>query len=223
MTVKLFFQAILKFVLGVALVGVLIFLPAGTLDYINGWLFMAILFVPMFIAGIVMMFVNPKLLEKRLNAKEKQKEQDAVVKLSGLMFIAGFVVAGLGKRFGWYMLPMGAAATFAVLFLAAYVLYAEVLRENTYLSRTIEVQQNQTVIDTGLYGIVRHPMYSVTLILFLSMPLVLGSVYSFAVFMAYPFIIAKRIRNEEEFLKRELAGYSEYMQKVKYRLIPFVW
>ena len=223
MTVKLFFQAILKFVLGVALVGVLIFLPAGTLDYINGWLFMAILFVPMFVAGIIMMFVNPELLKKRLNAKEEQKEQDTVVKLSGLMFIAGFVVAGLGKRFGWYMLPMNAVIVFAAIFLVAYILYAEVLRENTYLSRTIEIQENQKVIDTGLYGIVRHPMYSVTLLLFLSMPLVLGSVYAFVIFLAYPFIIAKRIKNEENLLKKELAGYTEYTEKVKYRLIPFIW
>lgn len=223
MTFKLFIQAILKFSLGAFLVGALIFLPAGTLDYLNGWLFMAILFVPMFVAGIVMMFVNPELLKKRLNAKEKQKEQDTVVKLSGLMFIAGFVVAGLGRRFGWYMLPIGAVIAFAVIFLIAYILYAEVLRENTYLSRTIEVQENQKVIDTGLYGIVRHPMYSATLLLFMSMPLVLGSVYAFIIFLAYPFIIAARIKNEEELLKKELAGYNEYIQKVKYRLIPFVW
>ncbi len=223
MTFKLFIQAILKFVLGVVLVGVLIFLPAGTLDFINGWIFMGILFVPMFVAGIVMMFINPELLKKRLNAKEKQKEQDIVVKLSGLMFIAGFVVAGLGRRFGWYTLPMGAVIAFSIVFLVAYILYAEVLRENTYLSRTIEVQENQKVIDTGLYGIVRHPMYSVTLLLFLSMPLVLGSVYAFAIFLAYPFIITKRIKNEEIFLKKELAGYGEYTEKVKYRLIPFVW
>ena len=223
MTIKLFFGAILKFVLGVILVGILIFLPAGTLDYINGWIFMGILFVPMFVAGVIMMFVNPELLKKRLNAKEKQKEQDTVVKLSGLMFIAGFVVAGLGKRFGWYMLSMSAVTVFSAVFLAAYFLYAEVLRENTYLSRTIEVQENQKVIDTGLYGIVRHPMYSVTLRLFLSMPLVLGSVYAFMIFLVYPFIIAKRIKNEENLLKKELAGYIEYTEKVKYRLIPFVW
>ncbi|MBQ8869120.1 MAG: isoprenylcysteine carboxylmethyltransferase family protein [Oscillospiraceae bacterium] len=223
MTVKLFFGAITKFVLGVVLVGALIFLPAGTLNYLSGWIFMGILFVPMFVAGIIMMFVNPELLKKRLNAKEKQKEQNLVVKLSGLMFIVGFVVAGLGKRFGWYMLPMSATIVFAVVFLVAYILYAEVLRENTYLSRTIEVRENQKVIDTGLYGIVRHPMYSVTLLLFLSMPLVLGSVYAFVIFLAYPFIIAKRIKNEENLLKKELAGYTEYTEKVKYRLIPFVW
>ncbi len=223
MTVKLFFQAILKFLLGVVLVGVLIFLPAGTLSYKNGWLFMGILFVPMFLAGIVMMFKNPDLLKKRLRAKETQNEQSLVVKLSGLMFLIGFVVAGLGVRFGWYTLPRSVVIGAAVVFLAAYALYAEVLRENTYLSRTIEVQENQKVIDTGLYGIVRHPMYSVTLLLFLSMPIVLGSVYSFLIFLAYPFLIAKRIKNEEAFLEKELDGYREYRQKVKYRLIPFIW
>lgn len=223
MTVKLFFNALAKFALGVMLVGLLIFLPAGTFSYFNGWLFMAILFIPMFLAGIVMMFKNPELLNKRLSAKEKQKEQSVVVKLSGLMFIAGFVVAGLGYRFDWYSLPTGVSIGGAVAFLVAYVLYAEVLRENTYLSRTIEVQENQKVIDTGLYSVVRHPMYSVTLLLFLSMPIVLGSLYSFIIFLSYPFIIAKRIRNEEELLEKELNGYREYKQKVKFRLIPFIW
>ncbi len=223
MTVKLFIQAITKFLLGVVLVGLLIFLPAGTFSFFNGWLFMGILFIPMFLAGIVMMTKNPKLLESRLDAKEEQKEQSLVVKLSGLMFLAGFIVAGLGFRFNWYTLPKSVVIGAAVLFLVAYSLYAEVLRENTYLSRTIEVQENQKVIDTGLYGIVRHPMYSVTLLLFLSMPLVLGSIYSFLIFLVYPFIIAKRIRNEEEFLEKELDGYREYKQKVKYRLIPFIW
>ena len=223
MTRKLFIQAILKFIFGVILVGLLIFLPAGTLGFFNGWLLMGILFIPMFLAGIVMMFKNPNLLKSRLNAKEKQREQSAVVKLSGLMFLAGFIVAGLNFRFAWLLLPKGVAIGASLVFLVAYILYAEVLRENTYLSRTIEVQENQKVIDTGLYGIVRHPMYSVTLLLFLSMPLVLGSVYSFLVFLAYPFIIAKRIKGEEEFLEKELDGYREYKQKVKYRLIPFVW
>ena len=223
MTRKLFIHAILKFIFGVILVGLLIFLPAGTLAFFNGWLLMGILFVPMFLAGIVMMFKNPNLLKSRLNAKEKQREQSAVVKLSGLMFLAGFIVAGLNFRFAWLLLPKGVAIGASLVFLVAYILYAEVLRENTYLSRTIEVQENQKVIDTGLYGIVRHPMYSVTLLLFLSMPLVLGSVYSFLVFLAYPFIIAKRIKGEEEFLEKELDGYREYKQKVKYRLIPFVW
>ncbi len=220
---KLFFQAVAKFLLGVGLVGVLIFLPAGTLGFANGWLLMGILFVPMFLAGLVMLFANPDLLKSRLNAKEKQKEQDLVVKLSGVMFLAGFVVAGLGYRFGWYTLPKWAVICAAVLFVAAYMLYAEVLRENIYLSRTIEVREGQRVVDTGLYGIVRHPMYSATLLLFLSMPLVLGSVYAFAIFLAYPFIIAKRIKHEEAFLERELDGYREYKQKVKYRLIPFIW
>ena len=223
MTKKLFIEAITKFVLGVVLVGLLIFLPAGTISFFNGWLLMGILFVPMFLAGIVMMLKNPNLLKSRLNAKEKQQEQSLVVKLSGLMFLAGFVVAGLGVRFGWHMLPKSVAVAAAVAFLIAYLLYAEVLRENTYLSRTIEVQENQKVIDTGLYGIVRHPMYSVTLLLFLSMPVVLGSIYSFVIFLAYPLIIAKRIKNEEEFLEKELEGYREYKQKVKYRLVPFVW
>lgn len=223
MTAKLFFQAIAKFMAGVVLVGLPIFLSAGTFSFFNGWLLMGILFVPMFLAGIVMMLKNPELLQKRLNAKEKQEEQSVVIKLSGLMFLCGFIVSGLGFRFSWYILPRNVVLVFAVLFLLAYILYAEVLRENTYLSRTIEVQENQKVIDTGLYGIVRHPMYSATLLLFLSMPLVLGSVYSFLIFLAYPFIIAKRIKGEEEFLEKELAGYRVYKQKVKYRLIPFIW
>ena len=223
MTVKLFISAMAKFILGVVLVGLLVFLPAGTLLFFNGWLFMAILFVPMFFAGIVMMVKNPSLLKSRLGARESQKEQGLVVKLSGLMFLSGFTVAGLSFRFGWFLLPRGISIAAAAVFLIAYLLYAEVLRENTYLSRTIEVQENQRVIDTGLYGIVRHPMYSATLLLFLSMPIVLGSVYSFLIFLAYPFIIAKRIKHEEEFLEKELDGYREYKEKVRYRLIPFVW
>ena len=223
MVTKLFIQAISKFLLGVILVGALIFWPAGTFAYFNGWLFMGILFVPMFVAGIVMMFVNSDLLKRRLEAKEEQKDQSMVVKLSGLMFLVGFMVAGFGVRFEWYSLSKEVVIGAAVVFLIAYVLYAEVLRENTYLSRTIKVEENQKVIDTGLYGIVRHPMYSVTLLLFLAMPLVLGSIYSFLIFLVYPFIIAKRIKGEEELLERELEGYSAYKQKVKYRLIPFVW
>ena len=223
MTKKLFMQAVTKYLLGVVLVGLLIFLPAGTFSFFNGWLFMGILFIPMFFAGMVMMIKNPNLLKSRLGAKEKQEEQSIVVKLSGVMFLAGFIIAGLGYRFGWYTLPKTIVIGAAVVFLFAYILYAEVLRENTYLSRTIEIQENQKVIDTGLYGIIRHPMYSVTLLLFLSMPLVLGSIYSFLIFMLYPFIIAKRIKGEEEFLERELNGYREYKQKVKYRLIPFIW
>ena len=220
---KLFAEAIAKFALGVVLVGVLIFLPAGTLHYWGGWLLMGILFVPMFAAGLVMLAKNPDLLRSRLDAKEKQKDQQLVVKLSGLMFLAGFVVAGLGVRFGWYILPRWVSLCAAAAFLLAYVLYAEVLRENTYLSRTIEVQQGQKVIDTGLYGMVRHPMYSATLLLFLAMPLVLGSVYAFVIFLAYPFIIAARIRGEEAFLEQELEGYAAYKQKVKCRLVPLIW
>ena len=223
MTAKLFLQAIIKFLLGVILVGLLIFLPAGTLFFWNGWLFMGILFIPMFFAGLIMMWKNPNLLKSRLSAKEKLKEQGLVIKLSGLMFILGFLIAGFGVRFSWYTLPLPVVIAAAVLFLLAYALYAEVLRENAYLSRTITVQDGQKVIDTGLYGIVRHPMYSITLLLFLSMPLVLGSIFSFPVFLAYPFIIAKRIKSEEDFLEKELPGYTEYKEKVKYRLIPFIW
>ena len=221
MTKKLCFEAIGKFTAGVFLVGALLFLPAGTVEYSGGWLLMGILFIPMFLAGLVMMAKNPNLLRSRLNAKEK--EQDQVVKLSGLMFLVGFILAGLDFRFGWSELPFAVNWIGAVLYLSAYVLYAEVLRENTWLSRTIEVQENQTVVSTGLYGIVRHPMYAVTLLLFLSMPLVLGSIPALPVFLFYPFIIAKRIRNEEEVLSRELPGYREYLQKVRWRLIPYIW
>lgn len=223
MSGKLFCQAVVKFALGAVLVGLLIFLPAGTLRYWNGWLLMGILFVPMFFAGIVMMLKNPKLLKKRLNARETQAEQSLVIKLSGLMFVCGFVLAGLNFRLRWLILPDWTAWAAAVVFLLSYLLYAEVLRENAYLSRTVEVQEEQRVIDTGLYGVVRHPMYAATLALFLSMPLVLGSLPSFAVFLAYPLIIARRIRNEEEVLRQGLAGYAEYTGRVKYRLIPFLW
>lgn len=223
MNVKLFFEAIIKIILGVVLVGLLIFLPAGTLNYFNGWLLMGILFIPMFIAGIVMMIKNPELLKRRLDAKEKIGEQKSVIKLSGLMFIVGFIIAGLDYRFSLLPLPSFISIIGSILFIISYVLYAEVLRENTYLSRTIKVEKNQKVIDTGLYSIVRHPMYMATLILFLSMPLVLGSIISFLVFLIYPFIIIKRLKNEEEFLEKELDGYSEYKKKVKYRLIPFIY
>ena len=223
MTRKLFVQAIFKFLAGVALLFLLIFLPAGTLDYWNAWLLMGILFVPMFLAGIVMMCKNPKLLRKRLNAKEKEDEQSLVIKLSALMFLLGFVTAGLNFRFQWIVLPAWVSWAAAVVFLLSYLLYAEVLRENTYLSRTVEVQENQTVIDTGLYGIVRHPMYSATIILFLSMPLVLDSLISFVIFLIYPAIIAKRIRNEENVLEDGLTGYAEYKKNVKYKVIPFLW
>lgn len=223
MTTNLFIQAITKFIFGFLLIGLLIFFPAGTLSYFNGWLFMGILFIPMFIAGVVLMIKNPYLLKIRLHAKEKLNEQGFVIKLSALMFTTGFVVAGLGYRLHWFMLPISVSLIASFVFLIAYVLYAEVLRENTYLSRTIEVQENQTVIDTGLYGIVRHPMYSVTLLLFLSVPFVLGSVYTFIIFLVYPFIIVNRIKGEEKFLEKELRGYKQYKQKVKFRLIPFIW
>lgn len=223
MTKKLFIQAMVKFLSGVLLVGLLIFLPAGTLSFWKGWLLMGILFIPMFIAGIIMLIKNPELLRKRLNAREQQTEQKQVIKLSGLMFILGFLLAGLDYRFTWYPLPDLVSRAAAVMFLLAYLMYAEVLRENTYLSRTVEVQQGQQMIDTGLYGIVRHPMYSATVLLFLSIPLVLGSVISFVVFLIYPVVIAKRIRNEEKILEDGLAGYSEYKKRVKYKLIPFIW
>ena len=223
MSVKLFFEAILKFLLGVILIGLLIFLPAGTLEYINGWIFMGVLFIPMLIAGIVMMIKNPKLLAKRLDVKEKQKEQGLLIKLSGLMFVVGFVLAGLDFRFKWIELPQLVTYIASGLFLLSYIMWAEVLRENTYLSRTIKVEEGQTVVDTGLYGIVRHPMYTATIVLFLSMPLVLGSLVSFFVFLIYPILIIFRIINEEKLLEEELVGYKEYEKKVKYRIIPFIW
>jgi len=223
MTKELFVQAISKFTLGIIIVGLLIFGTAGTTAFWNGWLFMGVLFIPMFFAGIVMMIKNPELLKKRLNAKEKQSEQSMVIKLSGLMFLSGFVVAGLNYRFNWHMLPAKISKGAAVVFLLAYLFYAEVLRENTYLSRMIEVQEDQKVIDTGLYSIVRHPMYGATVPLFLTMPLILGSLFSFVIFLVYPLIIAKRIKSEEMLLASELEGYFEYQKKVKYRLIPFVW
>lgn len=223
MNMKLFIGALTKFLLGIVLLVILIFVPAGCFRYYNGWLFMGVLFIPMFIAGVVMMIKNPSLLEKRLDAKEKEKEQSLVVKLSGLMFLAGFIVAGLDFRFGWSHLPKAVCIGACIVFLTGYALYAVVLRQNTYLSRTIQVQENQKVVDTGLYGIVRHPMYFATLLMFLSMPLILGSVFSFIIFLAYPVIIAKRIKNEESLLEKELKGYREYKQKVRYRIFPFIW
>ncbi len=223
MTVTLLFQAILKFLLGLVLIGLLLFLPAGTLRYWNAWMFLGILFIPMFAAGIVMMCKSPELLKKRLNAKETEGEQKRVIAWSALMFLAAFVLAGLNYRFQWLILPDWVSWAGAGLFLAAYALYGEVLRENEYLSRTIEVQENQKVIDTGLYGIVRHPMYAATLILFLSMGWVLGSPLSFAVLLLYLPIIAKRMKNEEKVLEAGLQGYTAYKQKVKYKVIPYVW
>ena len=223
MDLKLFGQALAKFLLGAVLVGVLIFLPAGTLRYPQGWLLMLLLFVPMFLAGLVMMARAPELLRKRLQAREQENEQKQVVALSGLMFLAAFVLAGLNFRFHWCVLPPWLVWTAAGLFLLAYALYAEVLRENAYLSRTIEVQEGQKVVDTGLYGLVRHPMYAVTLLLFLSMPLILASPFSFAVMLLYLPIIVKRIRNEEKVLAEGLEGYRDYMKKVRWRLLPFIW
>ena len=223
MTTALFFEALFKFFIGMLLVGLLLFLPAGTLHFMNGWLFMGILFLPMFFAGILMMLKNPGLLKNRLEAKEKQKDQGLLIKLCGLMFLTGFLTAGLGIRFHWYLLPKSVSLAASGIFLFSYLLYGEVLRENTYLSRTIKVQENQQVISSGLYGIVRHPMYSTTLLLFLSIPLILGSIYAFFIFLIYPFLIAERIKGEECFLEKELPGYSDYMKKVKYRLIPFLW
>ena len=219
----LFIQAISKFLAGLVLVGLLLFLPAGSLHYWQAWLLIGILFVPMFIAGLVMMGRNPDLLRKRLDAREKESEQKTVVALSGLLFIASFAVAALNWRFQWWVLPSWAVWVAAGLFLLSYLLYAEVLRENTYLSRTIEVQENQKVIDTGLYGIVRHPMYMATTVLFLTMPLVLASPISFFIMLGYLPVIAKRIRNEEKVLEEGLEGYSEYKEKVKYRILPLIW
>ena len=216
-------QALVKYFLGVMLMGILIFLPAWSFHYWQGWLLMGILFVPMFVAGLVMMAKDTDLLRKRLNAKEQEEEQKTVVKLSGLLFIAAFVVAGLNWRFGWWTLPDWAVWVAAGLFLASYLLYAEVLRENSYLSRTIEVQENQKVIDTGLYGIVRHPMYMATTILFLAMPLVLASPISFILMLGYIPLIVKRIKNEEKVLEDGLEGYVEYKKKVKYRILPYIW
>ncbi len=220
---KLLLNGLIKFTCGLLLVGLLIFLPAGTLAFAKGWLLMGLLFGPMLIAGFVMFFKTPDFLAKRLDVKEKRGSQKGVVGFSGLMFIAGFVVAGLDFRFGWSVMPMPVTITASVLFLASYALYAEVMRENAYLSRTIKVEEGQKVVDTGLYGIVRHPMYMATLLLFTMMPIVLGSWYALMVFALYPPIIVARLLDEEELLTRELPGYAEYKQKVKYRILPYVW
>ena len=220
---KLLLSALTKFTCGLLLVGLMLFLPAGTLAYPYGWLLVGLLFGPMLIAGFVMLFRSPEFLAKRLDAKEKQAAQKGVLAFSALMFIAGFVVAGLDFRFGWSRMPFWVTVTASVLFLIAYVLYAEVMRENAYLSRTIKVEEGQKVVDTGLYGIVRHPMYAVTVLLFLMMPLVLGSWYALIAFAFYPVIIIVRLADEEKLLTRELPGYADYKKKVKYRLIPFIW
>ncbi len=223
MTSKLFIQALIKFFLGVIVISLLLFVPAGSFHYCQGWLLMGILFVPMFIAGLILMAKNPELLQKRLDAKEDQKEQKSVVALSGLLFVAAFIIAGLNWRYQWFLLPNWVVWVAMVLFILSYLMYAEVLRENTYLSRTVEVQDNQKVIDTGLYGIVRHPMYTATTLLFLTMPLVLGSLFSFLIMLLYIPLIVKRIRNEETVLEEGLEGYKEYKQKVKYKVLPYVW
>lgn len=220
---KLVVEALTKFACGLLLVGLLIFLPAGTLAYTCGWLLLGLLFAPMLIAGFAMLFKFPELLKKRLDVKEKQAAQKGVVAFSGLMFIAGFIVAGLDFRFDWSTMPDWVVIAASVLFLIAYALYAEVMRENAYLSRTIKVEEGQTVVDTGLYGIVRHPMYAVSILLFLMMPLVLGSWYALIVFAFYPAVIVVRLTDEEALLTRELPGYAEYKQRVKYRMIPFIW
>ena len=220
---KLLVQALTKFFAGLFLVAVLVFLPAGTLDYWHGWLFLGVLFFPMTVLGFVLLVKSPELLRKRLQTKEKEGAQKKVVALSGLMFLVGFLLCGLNVRFGWFLLPKWAALFASVVFLIGYGMYGEVLRENAYLARTVEVQEGQKLIDTGLYGVVRHPMYAATILMFLSMPLILGSVISFVIFLAYPLILAKRIRNEEEVLRGGLAGYPEYCNRVKYRMIPYLW
>jgi len=220
---KLLTEALAKFTCGLLMVGLLIFLPAGTFGYTYGWLLMGLLFGPMLIAGFVMLFKSPGFLKKRLDAKEKQRTQKGVVAFSGLIFIVGFVVAGLDFRFGWSYMPDWVVTVASALFLVSYALYAEVMRKNAYLSRTVRVEEGQTVVDTGLYGIVRHPMYAVTILLFLMIPLVLGSWYALIAFAFYPAVIVIRLKDEEELLTRELPGYTEYKQKVKYRIIPYIW
>lgn len=220
---KLLMNGLLKFTCGLLLIAFLLFLPAGTLRYSYGWLLIGLLFAPMLIAGFVMFFKSPEFLAKRLDVREKQGTQKGVVAASGLMFLAGFVVAGLDFRFGWSWMPMPVTVIASVLFLGAYGLYAEVMRENAYLSRTVKVEEGQKVVDTGLYGIVRHPMYMATILLFLMMPIVLGSWYALIVFALYPAIIIVRLKDEEDLLTRELPGYAEYQKKVKYRIIPFIW
>lgn len=223
MNIKLFFEAIIKYLLGVILVGLTIFLSANTLNFPNGWLIMCLLFIPMFIAGIIMMLKNPELLKNRLNAKEEEKEQKQLIALSGIMFLTGFILAGLNFRYKWIEMPTIIVIISSIIFLISYILYAEVLRENAYLSRKIEVQKEQKVIDTGLYKTVRHPMYTATIFLFLSIPLILGSLPSFIIFLMYPFIIIKRLNEEEKVLEKDLKGYKEYKNKVKYKLIPFIF
>ncbi|WP_407393876.1 methyltransferase family protein [Methanobrevibacter sp.] len=220
---ELFSQALTKFLFGLIIICLLLFIPAGSLNYYNGWLFIALLFVPMLIAGIIMFIKSPDLLKRRLNAKEEENEQKIVIFISGIMFFLAFIVAGLNFRFGWFKLPQTIIIIASIIFLLSYIMYAEVLRENTYLSRTVEVSENQKVVDSGLYGIVRHPMYTSTIFLFLSMPLILDSIFSFVIMLIYPLIILFRIKNEEKVLENELKGYKEYKEKVKYKILPYIW
>lgn len=222
MDAKLFSQALIKFFFGLIIISLLLFIPAGTLSYFNGWLFIALLFIPMFTAGIFIFIKSPELLKRRLNAKEEESEQKILVLVSGIMFLFAFIIAGLNFRFGWSELPQIVIIISSVIFLLSYIMYAEVLRENMYLSRTIEVSENQKVVDSGLYGLVRHPMYTSTIFLFLSMPLILNSIFSFMIMLIYPIIIFFRIKNEEKVLENELVGYKEYKEKVKYKIIPFI-
>ncbi len=221
--IKLLFQTIFKFILGLVFVGLLLFIPAGTFEYWNAWLFIGLLFVPMFFVGLILFIKNPNLLEKRIKGKETEKEQKIVILLSLIVFIAGFVIAGLDFKYSYSNVPNSAIVVGSVILLVSYIIYAEVMRENIYLSRNVEIQENQKVIDTGLYKLVRHPMYMATFFLFLSFPIVLGSLYSFIIFLIYPFILAKRIKNEEKVLEEGLEGYKEYKQKVKFKMIPFIW
>jgi len=223
MTFKLFIEALIKYIIGIILVGLLIFIPAGSIDFTKGWLFIGLLFIPMFIVGIILIIFNPKLLEIRLNAKEKENDQKKVILLSGIVFIVGFIICGLNYRFNWFKMPYRLTNIFSIMFLLFYFLYCEILRENTFLSRTIEVRKNDKVVDTGFYAVVRHPMYAITLMLFLLIPLVLGSIHAFFIFLLFPVIFIKRIINEEKVLEKELKGYKKYKEKVKYRLIPYIW
>lgn len=223
MTIKLLLQAILKYLIGIIIIGLLLFIPAGTISFLNGWLFMGLLFIPMFIVGIVLIIKNPKLLKDRLNSKEKEIEQKQVIIISIIMFTSGFIIAGLNEKFNWTTMPTVIVIIASIIFIGSYILYAEVMRENTHLSRIIEVKENQTVIDTGLYRIIRHPMYMSTIIMFIMIPIILGSIYSLVIFLIYPVIIIKRIQNEEKVLEKGLKGYKEYQRKVKYRLIPGIW
>lgn len=220
---KLLFNALIKFVCGLLIVGLLIFLPAGTLSFTGGWLFAGLLFIPVLIMGVVLFIKSPDLLKKRLDGREKEDTQKGVVAFSGLIFLVGFIVAGFDFRFSWTYVPKAVVIIASVFFLLAYGLYAEVMRENVYLSRKIEVQENQKVVNTGLYSVVRHPMYMATVLLFLMIPLILGSWISFMIFFIFPFVLAVRIKNEEQILTEQLEGYAEYKEKVKYKMIPFVW